>query len=263
MFKKCFVVVFVLCLGLGSSAWGNTDWVGGGINTLWSTAGNWDNGVPASNVETVVDTATSSPLIDSSVTAVCEQLWLSYSASDATLNMTGGTLTTTWNLYQQVYNNKTGIFNLSGGIVTVPYYDYMSCFSSGTSYLDMTGGTFDIGGSLLVGGYTGSGTSNAFVNLDGGTINCNTIGNVYICPLWIDNALDHVNITHGVMYLDGGDWSSNVAGYITAGTLTGYGSADNVRYSFDGTNTEVWAAPEPASMLLLGLGGLTFLKRRK
>ena len=56
-FRKTFVVVLVLALGLGLTsvnAQQTTNWTGSAGDGLWTTAGNWNNGVPISATNTTV-----------------------------------------------------------------------------------------------------------------------------------------------------------------------------------------------------------------
>ena len=55
----------------------------------------------------------------------------------------------------------------------------------------------------------------------------------------------------------GGDRSGKIQGYIDGGVLL------NSQYMYDGTNTIITAIPEPSTMLLLGLGVLALIRRKR
>jgi len=68
-----------------------TDWTGG-TSTNWSTAGNWDNGVPgASDKAIILSTATNMPILTASVSVST----LTINATTATLTLNGFNLTVT------------------------------------------------------------------------------------------------------------------------------------------------------------------------
>ena len=62
-----------------------------------------------------------------------------------------------------------------------------------------------------------------------------------------------------------GDEEADIDAYIAAGLITGYDGAGTVEVSYDAgcDLTTVTAIPEPATMVLLGLGGLLSLRRRQ
>ena len=60
-----------------------------------------------------------------------------------------------------------------------------------------------------------------------------------------------------------GDDTIAVDAFIASGLITGYDGAGTASAVFDGVNTTVSAIPEPATMVLLGLGGLLSLRRRR
>lgn len=60
-----------------------------------------------------------------------------------------------------------------------------------------------------------------------------------------------------------GDWSVGRGLYASGHTDRGYGFIDEVRISDEALDVSEFLVPEPASLLLLGLGGLTLLRKRK
>jgi hypothetical protein len=166
------------------------------------------------------------------------------------------------------------IFNMSGGDIT----GGINAF--GTSYFNMVDGTIDVDALILYGkeGNISGGNISAYnlkaslhtiVQITGGVLNFN-IFDIY-GELTISGGLLHVNDA----LINDRDATVNVYGYgfnynPTGGTygdgiLTGY-LLDNNFFSIDQLSEPEFQRfnliPEPATLLLLGLGGL-FLRKRK
>ena len=181
------------------------------------------------------------------------------------VNMTGGTLDVHanptadddqyWLNMLVIGDGGYGEFNMDGGAVTVDMDMCLTYPRTGgkSGYLNMTDGTMDIGGDIML-SYDKSGTSlPGAIQLDGGVITASDL------LMTVNGSLD---LTDGVMVLAGDD-TGVIQGYIDSNLITGYDDSANVVLNYDGTNTTISAIPEPATMVLLGLGGLLGLRRRR
>ena len=147
----CFAVA-VLLVAVASQAQGDSSWsVSSGT---WSTAANWNGGLPTSSVNAYISNGGTATIMSSG--AVCENLYLGSpnSASSGTILMLGGSLSATDSEF--VGNLGTGTFIQSGG----------------TNYLSNSS---DSSGEGLCLGYSSS--SNGVYNLSGlGMISATDVG---------------------------------------------------------------------------------------
>ena len=154
-----------------------------------------------------------------------------------------------------------------------------SAENPGVSTLNMTGGLLNIQSNLLMGWYAAD-YVRAVVNLDGGTI---VAGSLEIRALGTGTGITIADYNTGVggedrVLMLRGDQTLNtdLLGYIADGLIAPKNPAQYIAVEYkDGTTnppefkymqadvTWVYAIPEPATIALLGLGGLALLRRRR
>ena len=182
-----------------------------------------------------------------------------WQAVGATFNMSGGTFTsqvltspgTGWWDQFVVGNEVPGTLNMSGGAI-IATGDMILSRANGSSTVNMTGGTIDISGTI----HASYGNKKPVdFNLGGGVV---TAGELVM------KSRGKLDLTEGVMILDG-NVEGDINAYITAGLITGYDGTGTVSAVFDAISdtTTLSAIPEPATMMLLSLGSLALLRRRR
>lgn len=184
---------------------------------------------------------------------------------------------------------------VAGGSLTTAMNEWsgIGFGNAGQGTLEVDGGTFATvggGGHLWIGGDTGSGSVGKVIVRGGGSVIIGQGGSdaqfglgwsggtglaqVEDGLLWIANWHDQLSITAGSnMDITGG--TVRIKGYrvdginamIADGRITGYGFADTahvlVNWDAAAEETVITAIPEPATMMLLGLGGLALIRRKK
>ncbi len=244
MSKKCICLislVFLLSMTVGAFAV-DVQWDNSGGDRLWRNATNWDlNRLPTSADKAAIrNAAISGPIIDSSTTAVAAQVVLGdWSSTNDTLDMTGGSLTTTsWFVIGYGPTTNHGTFNLSGGTVNCPSTLYVGNTGTAIGTLNMTGGsiTATTFGIAQAAGSTGD------VFLDGGTISCGTFS--------ITTSGGRMDITLGTLIVDG-DATAAINSYISSGWLTAFSGSGTLSVDYNvrnpGKTTVTANSPEKAS----------------
>lgn len=227
MFTVKMITIFILALcfcGIASGA--DINWTDNGSGHLWSTSGNWNNGVPSSSDFAIIDVSGSHCEIDSSVTAICQKASIGHNNGTCYLDISGGSLTAAAKkIHVGRYSGGTGIINMSGGTININdnSYGVFNIGFAGNGTVNMTGGTINVKVSMNIPFDTGTGT----VNLDGGTISCGDI------TMTSSGDLD---ITEGTLIIDG-DETSTVNSYVTSGYITAYDGSGTVDVDYNVTNS--------------------------
>jgi hypothetical protein len=239
---------------------------------LWTTLANWKlaGGVPATQLPTNDDwvkVSNQSPSTQQTVTigagvnALALKTHIGYTAFGGTLNIIdGGTLTHKTAADGDLLIGKTngnGVLNLVNGTIGCRDLEVGGAMN-GTGTLNMTSGTINVWDDFEIGISTGS---TGIVHLDGGTIKLDGsfegVGSALL-RMYVGGSM---NFGGGTLILPG-DQRSRIKGYVDSGWITS--SLGEVKTDLDMNPgfTTVYAIPEPATMVLLGLGGLLLRKRR-
>lgn len=257
--KNCilFVIMVVLLMANISSA-GWLWWTNGTTNRQWADAGNW-TAFPTSSDDVVVGTYdTTGPILNSNETGYANWMHITDTTSTGSkVTINGGTLNVNDHLFLGQWDSGAkGILEIDSGVVNT---NLLMCGgdTSGTvaceGLLQMDGGQINISWLLAVaGGYNGTdGAGVGHIQLDGGTINVTGGGGLVMS----DNG--SIDITDGALILNGE--ITNIASY---GNVTAFGGEGSFVYNYADGRTTITAIPEPATLILIGLGSL-LLKRKK
>ena len=257
MCKK--LIVLVCLLAITSSAWaGGGLWHNFGTDSLWSTPANWQGGAAPSSAEAGYITYDwcpwGEPVIDDGIAAVASQVivgWAAFGEGDVTLNVDGGSLTTPdlWLGLDGTLANH-GILDMTDGTVTVSSTLAIG-FNTGKGTINMSGGTINVTGNLALpnaGGYGAINLYDGLIDITGGFIP--TDGSY------------HIEIQEGTMKI-AGDYEALVYYWASQGWWTGYGDPAKIVASYDAGSNVTTVTPEPATMVLLSLGGMALLRRKR
>lgn len=228
---------------------------------LWGTAANWSTGTVPTGSDyfthrfPVWGGENTDILITSGYDAECLQAIVGQDKAtdgvcvlnvEGSLNVSGGDLFTVGYLA-----TGAGEVNVNGGSISITTNDKNAIGLHGEGLLHITDGTVTLTQRGLWLGYGPTGVGH--IQMDGGLLDA-------AAYLQWRNGAGTIDLAGGTIMIDGDkqNYMNNHMDFITA-----YGGAGTVVMEYDGTHTYLSGIPEPATIALLGLGGMALIRRRR
>lgn len=255
--KKSVILVTVLCIaGLSNGQW--LWWTNDAGSRQWTDAGNW-TAFPTGSDDVVIGMDYGfGPILSAGQTGNASWIHLTEATSAGSLlTLDGGVLNCSdhFLIGENWGADHKGSFIVQSGTVNTVLLMVGGGTdgSNGNGYVRMQDGVMNISWMFAIGGgyngFTGGGVGH--VQLDGGILNALGGGGLVMSN---NSSLD---ITGGVLKLAG-----QITDITTFGNVTAYGGSGRFIYDFDGTVTTITAMPEPATLLIIGLGVAIIRKKR-
>jgi PEP-CTERM motif-containing protein len=259
MVKK--ITVLVIMLVMVNTSFGQwLNWTNDGGDQNWVNASNW-TAYPTGGDDVVIGTdAATGPILHTYDTGYANWLHVCDNATPAGSKLTidGGTLNVADHAFiGQWGTDQKGTIEVNSGTMntTLLMCGGDTSGAQGDGTLLMNGGTVNISWLLAVaGGYNGDdGAGIGHIQLDGGLIDVTGGGGLVM------SSSGSVDFTGGTLILNGE--ITDMSGY---GNVTAYAGAGSFVYDYDGgaDRTTITAIPEPATLVLIGLGAVLFRRKR-
>jgi len=225
----------------GSQAWGDVD--------------NWTNGLPDAVEKAVFNVPGAAECQVSGTFSGMQIVQGDNNVGGVLRVLNGGSITTKVAWSAVGYNNPAHTIVDAGGTYNFGQHAWIGLLAGAVGTLDISG-TATVGQMLGIGWNGGVGTVNV---KDGGVLDLFQMHGDGSSSVKVGSVL---NIDTGGQVLLPGDYTAVIEAYIANGRMASNGVIGPVAIDVSSGDTVLTAIPEPATMLLLGLGGV-LLRRKK